>query len=189
MRRRCLLCFHPIPLPSPKKASSCSGLQASPSLSSAQSIHLYHSLASWQTLPSVFTHLLNAQRCLWEQSSFQISLPVQTGSLVGQLARSGAGHWTRLLRGSQGLGLVPQMGTCLLTSPPLWLGLEWQEGIRSGWSVRRKGRELGTATGRNRACALSALSASTNNGNSIRNPDTLAATFSNFHQDLQGGHY
>lgn len=176
-------------MPSPKKASSCSGLQAPPSLSSAHSIHLYHSLASWQMLPSVFSHLLNAQQCLWEQSSFQTSLPVQSGSLAGQLAWGGAGHWTRLLRGSQGLGLVPQVGTCLLTSPPLWLGLEWQEGTRSVWSVRRKGREWGTAIGQNRACALSALSASTNNGNSVRNPDTLAATFSNFHQDLQGGHY
>ena len=63
----------------------------------------------------------------------------------GRLAQDG--HWTRLLRGSQGLGLVPQVGTCLLTSPPLWLGVVWQKGTRSGWSVRRKGRGWGTATG------------------------------------------
>ena len=189
MRRCWLLCFHPIPIAFSQKGFLlfwAASVPFSQLCTQHPSLPLLGLLAD---AAYVFSHLLNAQQCLWEQSSFQTSLPVQSGSLAGQLAWGGAGHWTRLLRGSQGLGLVPQVGTCLLTSPPLWLGLEWQEGTRSGWSVRRKGSEWGAAIGQNRACVLSALSASTNNGNSIRNPGTLAATFSNFPQDLQRGHY
>lgn len=73
------------------------------------------------------------------KAPFQISLPADW-KFVGQLARSGADTGQGSRRGSQGLGLVPpQMGTCLLTSPPLWLGLEWQEGTRRVVECKKEG--------------------------------------------------
>lgn len=85
-------------------------------------------------LPGVFTHLLTysyasvstapfSQVCLWKAG-------------WGRLAWGGAGHWTSLLRGSQGASLVPWMGTRLL--PPLCVagsrvaggnqeGMDWKE--------------------------------------------------------------
>lgn len=72
--------------------------------------------------------------------------------------------------------------------PTLVAGCGVAEGNQEWVECKKEGERVGDSHRPDRACAVSALSASTNNGNSIRNPDTLAATFSNFHQDLQGGH-